>query len=438
MFTALNKADEIRLILQTENEQVRKLPWEEWNFFQRFPHAVFSISPLSSSSQRQVTTSRKVRILAILGNNDGIDLQEDRKALEKLPSADVCLMIEPTREQFQKLWSDSWDILFFAGHSSSKDGERGYIYINRTDADKLEIGELKEGLRVAIGNGLKLAIFNSCDGLGLARQLEKLQIPQVIVMREPLPDKFAQEFLQYFLTNFSCGMSLYAAVKCARQMLQELSQIEKDFPGASWLPVICQNPTAVEAFAWPSSQFRLPQRCLMKIAVVSMLAGGAIAVVTAWLSPWGFRQQVQLPSTSQLPCPATEKREASACVKDLRKTPLVIGFLTAPYQDSDQSYDYKSLILKNYLKQKLGDRVKDIHIDSGSHLSSEQAQDKIVNKEWDIVFTHSPMNSVVAQKNSYTWLVVIVLILQPITTQSCSSELTAQSNLLLILNRRRW
>ncbi|NJL10173.1 MAG: hypothetical protein HC908_08410 [Calothrix sp. SM1_7_51] len=54
----------------------------------------------------------------------------------------------------------------------------------------------------AIQKGLKLAIFNSCEGLGLARQLASLHIPQVIVMREPVPDKVAQEFLKYFLQFF--------------------------------------------------------------------------------------------------------------------------------------------------------------------------------------------------------------------------------------------
>jgi hypothetical protein len=36
-----------------------------------------------------------------------------------------------------------------------------------------------------------------------------LQIPQAIVMREPVPDKVAQEFLKHFLKAFSRGKSLY-------------------------------------------------------------------------------------------------------------------------------------------------------------------------------------------------------------------------------------
>jgi ABC-type phosphate/phosphonate transport system substrate-binding protein len=401
LFTDLNKSEEIRVILQTEDELLRKLPWEAWNFFQRFPNAELGISPLSSYKQRQLAPSKKVKILAILGNSDGINTQEDKKVIESLPFADVCFLIEPTREQFRSLWEDDWDILFFAGHSSSKDGEKGYIYINRTDEGKLEISELKESLRTAIANGLKLAIFNSCDGLGLARQLEKLHIPQVIVMREPVPDKVAQEFLKYFLTDFSRGMSLYASVRRARQMLQELLQIDQKFPGASWLPVICQNPVAKD-FVWPSPQLKpswwrelaKQSRQHSQIALISGLVGGAIAfIAVVWLSDL----------TPSL-CPATEKREAGVCVKDLSKAPLIIEVLSSPYQPMETNNEYQYFDLQQYLKQKLGDQVKEIFIETEYNMSYQKIQSKIAKKESDIVFTYSPINSWVAKKNGYTWL----------------------------------
>jgi ABC-type phosphate/phosphonate transport system substrate-binding protein len=401
LFTNLNKSEEIRVILQTEDDLLRKLPWEVWNFFQRFPNAELGISPLSSYEQRQLAPSKKVKILAILGNSDGINIQEDKKIIESLPLADVCFLSEPTREQFRSLWEDDWDILFFAGHSSSKDGEKGYIYINQTDEGKLEISELKETLRTAIGSGLKLAIFNSCDGLGLARQLERLHIPQVIVMREPIPDKIAQEFLKYFLTDFSRGMSLYASVRRARRMLQELLQIDRKFPGASWLPVICQNPVAKD-FVWPSPRLKpswwrelaKQSRQHSQIAITSGLVGGAIAVIAVvWLS-----------SLTPSPCPVAEKREAGVCVKDLSKAPLIIEVLSPPYQPMETNNEYQYFDLQQYLKQKLGDQVKEIFIETEYNMSYQKIQSKIANKASDIVFTHSPINSWIAKKNGYTWL----------------------------------
>ncbi len=150
---------------------------------------------------------------------------------------------KPTRKQLHEyLWNEEgWDILCYSGHSSSQaDGSTGSILLNQSDS--LTIKELKHVLTKAIENGLQLAIFNSCDGLGLARQLGDLHIPQMIVMREPVPDKVAQEFLKYFLSAFSSGKSLYTSVREARERLESL---EDEFPYATWLPVIFQNSAEV-------------------------------------------------------------------------------------------------------------------------------------------------------------------------------------------------
>lgn len=105
-------------------------------------------------------------------------------------------------------------------------------------------------MRSAIEKGLRLAIFNSCDGLGLAWDLAKLHIPHVIVMREPVPDKLAYEFFNHFFKSFTGidgeGKSLYLAVRSARDKLHDF---EREFPCASWLPIICHNPSEV-SLSW--------------------------------------------------------------------------------------------------------------------------------------------------------------------------------------------
>ena len=186
------------------------------------------------------SNSNQIRILAILGNSEGINVQKDRNLLEKLPGAATTFLVEPQRQELNdQLWEQSWDLLFFAGHSQ-REGEKGRIYLNQTDS--FTIDELSEALKKAVEGGLQLAIFNSCDGLGLARELEQLHIPQIIVMGEPVPDRVAQEFLKYFLTGLARGQSLYQAVREGRKRLQGL---EDKYPCASWLPVICQNPAVV-------------------------------------------------------------------------------------------------------------------------------------------------------------------------------------------------
>ena len=238
-------SDAVRLIVQTKDIQLRRLPWHLWDLCDRYSKAEIALSiPDYGRVEYLAAINDKVRILAIIGNSAGINTQADRLLLEQLPDAEVSFLVEPQRRQelTEQLWSrQGWDILFFAGHSISEtDGETGRIYINQTDS--LTIEQLKYAVRKAVERGLKIAIFNSCDGLGLARDLADLQIPQIIVMREPVPDRVAQEFLKYFLEAFARGDTFYLAVREARERLQGL---EDQFPCATWLPVICQNPAEV-------------------------------------------------------------------------------------------------------------------------------------------------------------------------------------------------
>ncbi|MCT7973688.1 CHASE2 domain-containing protein [Laspinema olomoucense] len=241
----LSREDEIRVLIRTGDRQLQKLPWHLWDFFDRYVKAELALSPPSVQAVTSLKVPKqKVKILAILGHDEGIETTVDRQILENLPQAKVNFLVKPQyREINDSLWEEKWDILFFAGHSESEN-ERGVIYIN--EREKLSIAELKYGLRKAVNRGLQLAIFNSCDGLGLAQELAELQIPQTIVMREPVPDRVAHEFLKNFLQAFSHGEPFYLAVRQARERLQGL---EKEFPCATWLPVICQNP-AVKPLNW--------------------------------------------------------------------------------------------------------------------------------------------------------------------------------------------
>ena len=214
-------SDEVRVIVQTDDIQLRRLPWHLWDLCARYPKAEIALCALQHERVEQLSSpTAKVRILAILGNSAGINTQADRLLLEQLPGSEISFLVEPQlKELNDQLWRQGWDILFFAGHSASgANGETGRIYINQTDS--LTIEQLKYALKKAVERGLKIAIFNSCDGLGLARDLADLQITQIIVMREPVPDPVAQEFLKSFLEAFSRGEPFYLAVREARERLQ--------------------------------------------------------------------------------------------------------------------------------------------------------------------------------------------------------------------------
>lgn len=237
--TQLERGSEIRFIIETNDPLLRRLPWHQWRFFQDYSSAevALSASQYQRANKRPAKLARnRIRILAVFGSSQGINVSKDRELLEQLENqAEVEFLIEPQLDKLHyQLWNN-WDILFFGGHSSSR--KEGVFQLNLVDS--LTISSLKNSLKKAISCGLKLAIFNSCDGLGLAQALEELHIPQVIVMREPVPDVVAQEFLRHFLASFSGGQSLYASVREAREKLEAL---ENKYPCASWLPVLCQNP----------------------------------------------------------------------------------------------------------------------------------------------------------------------------------------------------
>ena len=248
----LNSSDLIRVIIETNDLELRYLPWHRWSFFADYPKAEMALSQPEYQYRNVLKsgkTGQEVRILAVLGNSPGIDLAAEARLLQRLEDAEIKFLINPSRQEFNtQLWeAKGWDILFFAGHSQTQE-QAGRIYINENSThNSLTIPQLEEALKIAIERGLKLAIFNSCDGLGLAQALEKLHIPTVIVMREPIPNCVAQEFFQEFISGFALEqLPLYLAVQQARRKLQGL---EDDFPAASWLPVICQN-LAVESPNW--------------------------------------------------------------------------------------------------------------------------------------------------------------------------------------------
>lgn len=260
-----------RLVIQSQEPFIWKLPWYSWDLLKRYRNVGVSFCTSNAYRESNMISSRtKPRILAAFGDSSNIDLEVDRKILRKLRSrgADPCfighipqklsvlkkklsqLRVFQTRKFSKKPLTSAelisqlrnkkgWDIFFFAGHSW---GDK--IFINQEES--LVVDQFKLAIGEAVSRGLKIAIFNSCNALWLARDLVDLNIPVVIVMQEALPDIVAHRFLADFLENYSSGDSLHIAVRKAQESLEIFS----DFPGSSWLPVVFCNP-AYDIPTWP-------------------------------------------------------------------------------------------------------------------------------------------------------------------------------------------
>lgn len=171
----LDESDEIIFTIETNNIQLQQFPWHLWSLFltnYSKTEIILSIPEYQQINNLKSSSSKQVTILAILGNSTGINTRQDKALLlEKLPHAKIEFLEEPQRKELNdKLWSQRWDILFFAGHSNShNNATSGQISINQSET--LTISELRYALTMAVKSGLKLAIFNSCNGLGLAREM---------------------------------------------------------------------------------------------------------------------------------------------------------------------------------------------------------------------------------------------------------------------------
>lgn len=79
--------------------------------------------------------------------------------------------------------------------------------------------------------------------------------------------------------------------------------------------------------------------------------------------------------------------------QQIKATTLTIGILSPPK-------NYQGLA--DYLKQQFGNKVQ-IVIDGDENLPYEEARKRMNNKEWDISFPQSPMLSIAAKNNGYTF-----------------------------------
>ena len=254
--------EELQITLNSRNIDLCRLPWQEWDLLQQYyPHSEVAIStptakdigivmrPNIAIANPQLGISRRRRILLVVGKSEGINTQSDLQTIDRLlgKQAEIVCLLQPSLKDFASaLWCErGYDIFIFTGHSgSNEDGTIGWIEIN--DYQRLTIEEFKDSFKQAIGNGLQLAIFNSCDGLGLADRLSELNLAQIIVMSEPVPDRVAIEFLEHLFRELLARQSLFAAVHTARKKLEHLNG---SYPGAVWLPTLCLKPLE-NYFTW--------------------------------------------------------------------------------------------------------------------------------------------------------------------------------------------
>jgi len=237
----------------TCSENLERLPWETWELGAEFGCSVaIARSPINITSSNQNGTKKvyKPRILVILGDDTGLDLQQDVIAINALKQiAEVRFLTWDSQQssseikrQIQCTLTDEkgWSILFFAGHSNETSNTGGELAIAPNVV--LSMSEIASELRTAQDNGLQFALFNSCNGLSIAKSSIDLGLSQVAVMREPIHNQVAQVFLVQFLEALADYQNVHQALIKAGEHLK--TQENLVYPSAYLIPSLFCHPDA--------------------------------------------------------------------------------------------------------------------------------------------------------------------------------------------------
>lgn len=231
--------------------ELARLPWETWEFG---PQVQIVRSPptiRSATVHRQGFRQGKARVLAILGDDTGLDFADERRALSAQtsllevhyvgwqPGENAAVLKQRICEAIAD--PQGWDVLFFAGHSNESTLLDGQIFIAPHTA--MAIKELASYLRQAQQRGLQFALFNSCSGLDIAQGLISLGLSQVAVMREPIHNEVAQVFLVQLVQRLAQFQTVQEALQGTCQFLKLEQNLT--YPSAYLVPSLFCHPESV-------------------------------------------------------------------------------------------------------------------------------------------------------------------------------------------------
>lgn len=270
----------IDLCLTCSPLELERLPWEAWEIGKELGMTGkirISRTPVQIQGETQKQIYRKPRILVILGDDTGLNFQEEKKAVKKLNSLaeihfcgwqkgqDLSLLKTQVIERISD--KRGWDVLLFFGHSNENQLMGGEIAI--APGISLSINELTNQLKIAKDKGLKFALFNSCSGLNIASSLIDLGLSQVAVMREPIHNQVAQDFLIRFLQALSEYKDVHDALLEACIDLKQ--NFDLTYPSTYLIPSLFCHPASV--------LFRLqPRGIIHRLKQILPTKGEAIAL----------------------------------------------------------------------------------------------------------------------------------------------------------------
>lgn len=226
-----------------------RFPWELWEV-SRLLKAGLPISRITSNLRYLPIPRRhdRLRVLVIIGDDSGLNFQVEKKALSGLfPPDALCFVgwqpgksIEALETEIKRAIADphGWDMLFFAGHSNETQSTGGELGIAPNTF--MSVQDIAPQLALARQNGLQFALFNSCKGLSLAESLIDMGFSQVAIMREPVHNAVAEEFLVQFLQHLAGYHDVHESLQAACHYLKVERSLT--YPSVSHVPSLFWHP----------------------------------------------------------------------------------------------------------------------------------------------------------------------------------------------------
>lgn len=242
----------VDVFLTCLSRDLARLPWETWEMGMDSAAATqirLARRPVNIRQTPVKPLRRAARVLVIMGQGSGLDLDLDKAVLSAdLPPTVKVTVYQPPPEtdptayltEFHRRLQDprGWDMLFFSGHSEETPAG-GQLELSPQVA--IQMSELKEVLGVARQRGLQFALFNSCNGLDIAETLIEAGIGQVVVMREPIPDAAAPVFLKLFLQHLAEHRDVHEALQLTCGSLKR-EALRLTYPAVALVPSLFRHP----------------------------------------------------------------------------------------------------------------------------------------------------------------------------------------------------
>lgn len=317
----LQGTEGLDLFLTCTTPHLARLPWETWELGARVQMVRSPATIRATTVKRQSWRRGRARVLAILGDETGLNFTGERHALNAQqtlleihyvgwqPGDDaialkqrICQMIAAPQ---------GWDVLFFAGHSNEADLVSGQVAI--APHTTLSIKDLAPYLQQAQQRGLQFALFNSCSGLDIAQGLINLGLSQVAIMREPIHNEVAQTFLVQLLQRLAGQDNVQEALRGACQFLKAEQNLT--YPSAYLVPSLFRHPESqpyrLDVGNWRSRlnhwwPTRREALTVAALVLVSLIPAHASWVPQAWLMDQRVGVQARYRElTGQIPSPPT-------------------------------------------------------------------------------------------------------------------------------------